>query len=261
MKAALKLFLFGSLAIAIGCSSSTPKDDEKADSPSSSTTESSSNVSADGKSSSPKVTIPEELMTEGVLAMGAPFDSAIVYQSKGMPTGDEETKRTFKVEKTDDGNYRLVSRWSGKLGIVGNEVYNITKDGLIAAEALGSEVKPTYVYLPAKIEVGKSWKFNFSLEAAQVVGTMKVTQTSKILGTEEVTVPMGTYTAYVLLETASHTGKDRKGTSTSRTWLVSGVGIVKAEHTSKGTQPDQSGKTMNYDYKMTLEAVRTEKGD
>lgn len=220
--------------------------------------DSSSNSSSTSAPAS--IEIPAELMSDAVRAVGAPFSGGIVYKTKGMPGGDEETTRTIRVAKDETGKYQLHCTWTGRLAEYGEEVYTITPDGLLETKALDDDVKPPFIYLPATMEVGKSWSFSFQLDKAESLGKVKIQQTSKIAKKESIKVAMGTYDAFVLVEKAVLTGKDRTGKTESKTWFAPGVGVVKAVYTSSGTQPGADGKPATYAQTLEFEAVRKSGG-
>lgn len=242
--------------LAYGCGGNAGSTKQEEKSGDGTSTDSSTNTNNSSSTNAPTVALPEELTHDGAKALGAPFADAIVYKLTGFPGGDQETTRKIVVEKNDKGEYELKCSWTGTLEAYGEEIYQVTNEGLMETRALGQEVKPAFLYLPAKFEPGKAWASKYSLDNAQDLGSVTITQNSKIGPNEKVTTPLGSYDAAVLIENTTLKGELVTGKTESKTWFASGVGVVKATFSSSGTRIDAQKKKQTYASSFSFEAVR-----
>jgi len=131
---------------------------------------------------------------------------------------------------TVTGNQYTVTSESSPLDI--KQVFRLTPEGLILIEAemdtwLTSDHRtylPSLLRFPLKVSIGEEWIWKGKeLVDDDVINSVV---TGKIVGWENITVPLGTYRCLnVHISTISDDGT----TTSSTQWLAPGVGIVKAD--------------------------------
>lgn len=192
-----------------------------------------------------------EFVTDGLKAMGYPFKDEVAYHVTGMPGGTVEDVRIAKLEATPDGKQILTLTWKGTLATtVGNEVYECTPEGILAKSVINADVKPSFMFLPAKLDEGKTWNAKYSV-AANTGQNLEVTSTYKILGTEKVKVKLGEFETVVVQESGNIKIGDVTATLSGKTWYAMGIGMIKTEATQTVTAKDGKQRTN----KLTFEAV------
>jgi len=189
--------------------------------------------------------VPEELVNDGLKAMGYPFDKSIAYEVNGFPTDSSSTQTmTATFEAKDDGQNVLTFNYAGDPSTLPSESYALEKDGIYGIAAGGDEISPRVKAMPAKLAIGDSWPSKGSLQNGNVV----MDTTVKITGRQQVKVKAGDYDALVLVETGSiKVGANAPTKVEGKSWYVDGIGPVKRTI----SQTDSTGKTSN----LTMEAV------
>ncbi len=237
-----------------GCSGSTAKQDGSApDSAGKNQNSKGDAVSAE------KVLLPQELVSDATKAIGLLQTQSITYSTKSSTGQTGETTRTIRLEKNDKGEYIVHCTWTGQLAVEGDEFYKITKDGLLEFRALDDDIKPPYIYLPAGMTPGKTWKSTYGFDNAKTLGKVSLEQTAKIAGTEKVTVPMGTYDAVVLEETSKMTGAQFSINTHAKTWFAMNVGFIQSKIEWNGTKSDAAGKKQPLHETLEFKAVKMTK--
>ena len=131
---------------------------------------------------------------------------------------------------TVTGNQYTVTSESSPLDI--KQVFRLTPEGLILIEAemdtwLTSDHRtylPSLLRFPLKVSIGEEWIWKGKeLVDDDVINSVV---TGKIVGWENITVPLGTYRC---LNVHISTTSDDGTTTSSTQWLAPGVGIVKAD--------------------------------
>jgi len=139
-----------------------------------------------------------------------------------------------EVTETDTGNA------TGSLQ-TSTFTYIIRPDGSITVpanvnSATGSTVTSTGLYWPDPAQLASGQPANETPVTTVTTSGQRTTITAHAVvkgeGTQTVTVPAGTYTATLIDDVLTQTVEGYTGTSDTKTWLVSGVGIVKQVVTS-----------------------------
>ncbi|MCW5520221.1 hypothetical protein J1N09_10255 [Aureitalea sp. L0-47] len=126
-----------------------------------------------------------------------------------------------------------------KEGVVSIDFKSLMGQGMLAAygEEMETDVKGTNLDLPNDLSVGQS------LPDAEIIVTMSMSGMNftmstlitdrKVLATETVTVPAGTFPCYVLTQTTRIKSMAANQSRTSKQWIAEGVGVVKSEDYNK----------------------------
>lgn len=102
----------------------------------------------------------------------------------------------------------------------GQETYSADETGVYQHTLSGADLKTPTVAVRYPVKAGTKWSHKLDLEGME--GTLELEQ----LGSEEVKVPLGKYTAYPVRMAVKVGGKTL---ITSTSWYADGVGIVKNE--------------------------------
>ncbi len=183
-----------------------------------------------------KVTIPEELMSAPLRALGAPFDKPITYKATGFDGGDIEITRTFTVKAVEGDKVTVGGEWKGSSQF-GPESYEVTPEGIRVSQLLGNVIDPPVLYMPSDLSAGKQWTYEYTI--SNMGQQIKVSTTAKVIGTEKVSVPLGDFDAILIEETGTLSAEALNLTATGKTWLVNGVGVVKMTGRQRGKTGDQ----------------------
>ncbi len=189
--------------------------------------------------------IPEDLVHDGLEAMGYPFDKSITYDVTGFPADSSSTQTmTATFEAKGDGQNVLTFNYAGDPSTLPSESYALETDGVYGIAAGGDEISPRVKAMPATLTIGDKWPSKGSLQNGNVV----MDTTVKIVGRQQVTVKAGEYDALVLIETGTiKIGGNAPTKVEGKSWYVDGIGAVKRTI----SQTDSTGKTSN----LTMEAV------
>ena len=110
-------------------------------------------------------------------------------------------------------------------GMVNSTMHMATTDkGVFRHRVNGVELAPPVCVLKYPIKKNETW------ETETIVGSEKLTVKSKAVGTEEVTVPAGTYSAVKAAVETTFNGQQSSFTY----WFAPGVGIVKQTIVAEG---------------------------
>ena len=150
---------------------------------------------------------------------------------RGSSTAANQMVRLTKVEK-DSAQFTISNE--GGFQKIGDVVLKLDKEGIRVVTMNGQKADENTFELPNGLVKGKSWPTKMELDGSTFTGT------NKVVGTETVTTPVGTYKdALVIVSTAAGTQNGQKFQSTIKLWLVKGRGQVRAEVTNvsgKATQ-------------------------
>lgn len=194
---------------------------------------------------------PQDVITDGLKAMGYPFKEDVAFRVTGMPGGTVEDVRLAKLETTSEGKHKLSLTWKGQLAtLIGNEEYECTAEGVYAKRVLNADVQPSFVFLPAKLEVGKKWNAKYTV-AASTGQNLEVTSNFKIVGNQKIKVSLGEFDAVVVQESGTVKTKEINAMLIGKSWYANGIGLIKTEATQ--TYTDKAGK--KHTNKMTFEAI------
>ncbi|MBX3096964.1 MAG: hypothetical protein KF812_08885 [Fimbriimonadaceae bacterium] len=237
------LLAFG-LVGAWGCQPAPPT--AESNTPSSNTaTEAPATNSAETTPLPVSVSLPAELLSEGVAYMGADRSQRLVYNlfqdGKDMGEGTME----IRIVEVKDGMAQVDINRTGSLESMGNESMSIRKDGIYTVSLGLGTIKEPQLQIPADLKVGKKWNSNFEIKA--VTGdTTKMVQSSNAAKTESVQVKAGTFdalrvdgTGTITRTTANGEKSDTKVATTS--WYVKGIGLIKMEITLTGAAEQKIG--------------------
>jgi hypothetical protein len=180
----------------------------------------------------PKIEIPPALMTEGLEAIGAPFDKPVEYEVEGISTekqiGTQETRVTVKNDQVI-----VAVDWHDGLEYMDNDRYVCDQKGVRANVAQGNILNPPFLYLPAKLSPGAKWK-SYSEFVTSAGVRLKMDFDCKVIGTQKVTVPLGTYDAILVVQTGKVTSdKSINATQEGKNWFVKGIGMIKSTQVVK----------------------------
>ena len=181
------------------------------------------------------VEIPDRLMTDGLRALGAPFDKPIYYRVEGAEGGPHKGELHGEVTKREDGKYILEPKYTDQLAnLFPEQEFEITEDGIFLVKLNGVEIEPPALFLPAEIEVGTTWER--SITSTQIIFGVSVTSMEKVkvVRHESVTVPLGTFDAIVVEETGTMKGEGISVKSKGFIWYVKGMGAVKMTSSLNG---------------------------
>jgi len=197
----------------------------------------------------PKATVSAELRTQALNFMGYPFEKPVRYKVTGLGAEAHKGGREITAEEPKDGKITLKSAWTDGLAtVLPDEVLVSTKEGIRSTMIQGSKIEPPPLFLPADLRTGLAWKSSFSFERPGDKAKFQATTQWRILGTEQVTVPLGSFDAIVVKESASIKGVAGKVEQSGKSWYVDGVGLVKAVHESvssaPGSQPSKNTITI-----------------
>lgn len=170
----------------------------------------------------------EEPLKMEVEAEGQPTMSGTVVSRLIEVEGD---KSVFEVER------------SGSLLGAGTETLEARSDGVYTIAVGGNPVNPAHMALPARIEVGRSWRTNSSFEMPT---GQKVTDEStyRIAAREKVKTKLGEFDAVRVDGSGTTTIDGQRLEVQMRAWYVRGMGAVKIEVTSKGADGQSVRVTM-----------------
>ncbi|MBA3726207.1 MAG: hypothetical protein H0W86_07075 [Armatimonadetes bacterium] len=218
-------FLLALLVVAAGCTAPTKSPDGP--------------LGGDGAAKrEPKETLPADLNTQGLKFMGYPFEKPVRYKVTGLGTEAHEGGREITTEEPKGGKITINSTWTDGLAtVLPDEVLVATKEGIRSTMIQGSKIEPPPLSLPAHLKPGLAWKSTFSFERPGDKAKFQATTRWRILGTEKVTVPLGTFDAIVVKESASIKGAAGKVEQSGKSWYADGVGLVKAVHESMSSAP------------------------
>ncbi|MGI8923312.1 MAG: TapB family protein [Fimbriimonadales bacterium] len=218
-------FLLALLVVAAGCTAPTKSPDGP--------------VAGDAAAKlESKETLPAELKTRALKFMGYPFEKPIRYKVTGLGTEAHEGGREITAEEPKNGKITITSAWTDGLAtVLPDEVLVATKEGIRSTMIQGSKIEPPPLFLPADLKPGLAWKSTFRFERPGDKAKFQATTHWRIVGTEKVTVPLGTFDAIVVKESASIKGAAGKVEQIGKSWYTDGVGLVKAVHESVSSAP------------------------
>ncbi len=218
-----------------------------------STESSKNNESVVGTEEKPveKISVPENLITEGLTALGYPFEHTITYSITGTPSGEMEDTREVRVAKTENDKIILESQWKGVMTMqMGGEKYESNKDGIFITHIGDKELSEKPMLLPAKLTPGKSWKVSYSIEPLGLE-KINVQGTAKVVGKKKVTTELGIHDAWLVEEKSKMTGPTANMTFETQVYYVDGIGTVKIEIKQKGKFQEQ-----DVNQHVTIQAVK-----
>lgn len=186
------------------------------------------------------VDIPEHLLTQGLRLMGAPFSKEIVYEVQGLASGKVlRGGRQVTEVKIEGDAVRFIQKWTGDLESLGSAEYLSNKEGVSTIKILDKPVEPPALALPPSLSEGKQWEAKYNISDMPNFGKTSVWHKFKVVKREKVTVPLGTFEAWVVEMESSFTGEFARASVHGKTWLVEGIGELKSEFTrelsTKGT--------------------------
>jgi hypothetical protein len=189
--------------------------------------------------------IPEELVTDGLKAMGYPFDKTIEYEVTGFPVDSKSTQSmTVTYETKSDGQHVDAFNKAVEPSNLPSESYAIEKDAVYGVAAGGDEISPRVKAMSATPAIGEKWESRGTLKTGDIVMDTII----KIVGRQQVSVRAGEYDALVMIETGTiKIGANPPTKVEGKSWYVDGIGAVKRTI----SQTDSSGKTSN----LTMGAV------
>lgn len=191
---------------------------------------------ASGTKPAPK-TIPDSLLTDGALYLGAPFEKSLQYEVKGLPAGPASGSQEIEVVEVTDTKAVISAKWTGGLVALGSQKFEITPNGVTQVETEGQKMTPPVLYLPAKIGIGTNWSNDTKIEQLQTLENVTLTSKSKVVREETVKTPAGDFTCFVVQETGKMKATDLDVNSEATYWIAKGVGLVKARISQKGKGP------------------------
>lgn len=189
--------------------------------------------------------IPEDLVTDGLKAMGYPFDKVIEYEVNGFPPGSSSTQTlTTTFEAKEDGQNIVTFNYVGEPTNLPSESYALEKDAVYGVAYGGDAIEPKMRAMNSTFAAGDKWAAKGSIQN----GTLLLNTVVKVIGRQKLTVKAGEYDALVIIETGTvKRGSDPPVTFEGKGWYVDGIGFVR----KTSTQTDSTGKTSN----LTIEAV------
>lgn len=134
--------------------------------------------------------------------------------------------RTVKPGELKDGKATFILSQAGGLSMEGDITMSLEPDGLYAMSSTMNKLKPHSLEMPAKMEVGGSWKDHTEMDQ----GGQKIVLDNdlKIVGKERIVTPGGTFDeALHVTSTGAGTFGGKPATLTTESWYVRGVGPVK----------------------------------
>jgi hypothetical protein len=178
-------------------------------------------------------TVPAGIPAQAYKLLGFPFKGEIYYKMDGLPGRDAiEGARTVQVSNLKNGKLTVKFLWSGGFAdFMNSELYEVDKNGVRALTVQGQNIQPPPTYLPADFRLGKTWTAKYSFKRAQDSATVSVSSVFKIASKQKVTVPLGTYEAWVIEETGTMSDGRNKSPYEGKSWLAEGIGIVKSVQT------------------------------
>lgn len=198
-----------------------------------------------------KIPVPENLVTEGLTALGYPFEHKITYSITGTRDGEMEDTREVRVAKTENDKVILESQWKGVMTMqMGGEKYESNKDGIFITHIGDKELPEKPMLLPAKLSPGKSWKVSYSIEPLGLE-KINVQGTAKVVGKKKVTTELGIHDAWLVEEKSKMTGVTADMTFETQVYYVDGIGTVKIEIKQKGKFQEQ-----DVNQHVTIQAVK-----
>ena len=190
--------------------------------------------------------IPEAVVTDGLKAMGYPFDKKISYEVTGFPgPGQKSTQSVVTTFEVKDSKNLLTFTYDGEPQALPSETYELREDGVFGIAAGGTSIDPPLKAMPANTASGTTWPSKGTMTQGSKI-VMDTTLT--VVGKESVKVKAGEFSATLTKETGTIKIGDGPAMKVSgMNWYVEGVGAVKRTV----TQTDPSGKTSN----ITIEAT------
>lgn len=214
-------------------------------------TQSNENIISTEEKPAKKVSVPENLVTEGLTALGYPFEHNITYSITGTRDGEMEDTREVRVAKTESDKVILESQWKGVMTMqMGGEKYESNKDGIFITHIGDKELPEKPMLLPARLTPGKSWKVSYSIEPLGLE-KINVQGTAKVVGKKKVTTELGIHDAWLVEEKSKMTGPTADMTFETQVYYVDGIGTVKIEIKQKGKFQGQ-----DVNQHVTIQAVK-----
>jgi len=189
--------------------------------------------------------IPEDLVTDGLKAMGYPFDKTIEYEVTGFPVNSKSTQSMTVTFEAKENDQKIITfNYAGEPSNLPSESYVLEKDGVYGFSIGGDEITPKVKAISATPTIGEKWPSKGSLKSGDVVMDTVI----KVVGRQQVTVKAGQYDALVMIETGTIQLEENPAMKVEgKSWYVDGIGAVKRTI----SQTDSTGKTSN----ITMEAV------
>lgn len=143
----------------------------------------------------------------------------------GVTTGSQEFRQ---LRVTGDGVIFAINRTGNLGGMTGANEVIAKRDGIYVISSSMAKVTEPQLELPADLSPGKTW--STTVEVDQPSNQMKLTTTNRVVRTESVTTPVGTYPDALLVTSEGQGVMNGSNVKLSqRAWFVRGRGSVKSE--------------------------------
>jgi hypothetical protein len=212
--------------------------------------------SADGGAPKPKeatatggTAIPNDVLTQGALAFGAPFESEKHYKivMDGVRKETAYMVRRAEVSQQGDSVRVVFTNIGGPLH--GNtDTYELRRDGVWAIGLNNANFSSPFVTLPAELKPGHRWTYKATIQQGETETTLEVT--AEIVGKAEVSVPLGTFDAWKVVTTGTSTVQGQSQKIKDVMYYAEKIGMVKDEMTLSSGEGAGAKQT-----KILLEAV------
>lgn len=200
-----------------------------------------------GKSSdSPSValTVPEDLKNDAYRYIGFDKTTPVKYLfSRVQGSKAEEGTQVCEVKSVDKDTVTIQVKRSGALEDLGTEEFLVKKDGIYLVSTLKGKPDAPVMQMPAKLEVGTVWDYNFPLSGE---GGSKMTLSGKarVEAQEKVKVVAGEFDTIRVSETANLDNNGAKATVSMKTWYAKDIGVVKMKMEMKNQSNNIVTSTM-----------------
>ncbi len=177
--------------------------------------------------------VPKSLRTDAYEYFGLANMKAQDFEilSEGDPTRTGTQQLKLTEVKGDRAVFRVTR--TGGLAPSGENDYSLRPDGVWSENStLDPSMKPS-VEIPNDLKPGKSWKTVIEVNTSS--DKIKQDMTFKVVGVETVKTPLATREALYIKGEGSAEMGGKKSSMTLKSWYTKGIGMIKMEVASKGT--------------------------